>query len=1325
MPLRPLRALAKAVAAAAAILAAGACASSANVPRDPLEGLRSAAATAADGESTGRWLLGELLVPGGTPTQAAEARKRLDALPDPAKKGLFAALARAVDDEGHGRFRAAAAAHLDALTAARTSGHPDAPMVAWFATNHLLGLRAGVADLWSQARSVVKATIEAPGNAGWRARGELVEWWSIDGFLEESRPGADGAAPESAIEAAAKLYGCVQKARIAGPFGHGAGGDHRVHFEAERAGPWPAVFPRDPLRLEPPRIHRVERFGCALRAPGAAPGVYYVETFVDLPADREAIVAVQGAFAIFVDDVEVLTRDTKEWGIWPRFGARVRLEAGRHRILARVAGPETSVRLETSQGTPLGVTGSDDPAAPYAVAPPEVLPDPNVLDPFLIAVGVPPQKGAPRPQSAVDPGDLISRSLAAYLAHIEGQDDVSAVLMDPLVADEDRATGTALAMAAGFLEKDPIYPATVTRDRIKDVRGLAAQKDPELWWPRYWLVLDEADKAGVPEATPKLAALADHFREVPDIVKGLAAIYARIGWRAEHRRTVRLAAERFPDDGEVLREVLRIDDEEGDVADADKVLARIKKLDPESEVDLERAVERRDFAAARKELERLGQLRKDRRDIAARIAELLTRAGASQESMAKLEAAVLDKPQDAGARLSLADARFARGDKRALGRALVDAIHAGADTSALRDAIELVDGMTELTPYRIDGRRVIAEYEKQKPDMPGTAARVLDYSAIWIHADGSARMLEHEILEIKEREGIQEQAEQRPRGLVLKIRTIKRDGRVLEPEIVPNKETITMPHLEIGDYIETETITTLRGDGLGGKRFEGPRWFFREAKIPYFRSEFITISPKNRPLDIETGGPVPKPEVTESGALVIRRWRVDKSPALPEEPGSAPIQEFLPNVRIGWGIDLKDTVARMIDAAEDETPRDPRLVRIAEELVAGGTPSLFGRRKADAAGPGKEDTGHRPGLRADEPPSAPDPGTRPAAGDATTVEGKARRIYRWVLANVESGRENDGRRAVMGKSGNRTEAFLYLCRLAGIDAQMGLVRDRLAPPPTGPMSDAETFGALAVRLTTETVPRWMVVRDKFAPFGYMPSSLRGQPAIVLVPGAPREATPVGGSQDGVTHEGTVELAADGSARLEIDQRYEGKLAILLRNALEQVPEAHFKETIESRLIQKSLPGARVVSVDVVNAAALDEPLVLHLKLEMSSFARSAGGELVISPLFPLHLGPLAALPQRETPLYISEDDATRLAVKLRIKLPPGASVATPLEAATADDDGRFVRLADHVEGGTLVLDRVLDLPAGRIQPTGYARFQAFARKVDTALHRDVSVTLGR
>jgi tetratricopeptide (TPR) repeat protein len=1129
---------------------------------------------------------------------------------------------------------------------------------------------------------VAQRTIDHPGNVGWRARGELVEWWSVDGSRN-----APEAQRESAIDLAARKYGCIDKARMAGPFGHLGPTEHRVRFAAERPGPWPPRFDRDPRRLDAPRVLAVDRRGCQLRA--AEPvqaGVFYVESFIELPAEREAIVAVQGAFSLFIDDVEVLTRDTAQWGIWPRFGARVRLSGGRHRILARIGGPETSIRLMAPNGTPLDAKTSDDPTPPYSIAAPEMLADPNPLDPFLVALGVPPQKNVPRPAAPRDVNDPISRYLAAYLAHVEGQDDVSGVLIEPLVKEPAKATGPALAAQAIYLEKDPIFPQTDARDLVKDVRNRAAKKDAALWWPRIWLVLDAADKAGLAEAAPQVAKLADEFREVPDIIKGLGAMYAKLGWKAEHSRSVQEAAARFPDDREALAALLRLYDEQGRLDDADAVAARIRKIDPDSEVDFERAVERRDWGAAVRELERLGKRRKDRKDIAARVADLLTRAGRSQKERELLELALRKNPADAAARLALADSRFAGGEKDALRKALVEAIQTGSETAQLRDAIELVEGTTELSAFRVDGRKVIAEFESSGQKLPGQASRVLDYAAMWIHADGSARMLEHEIICVQSREAIQEHAEQQiPRGLVLRVRTIKRDGRIFEPELVEGKPTVTMPHLEVGDYIETESIIPLRGDGQGGRSFQGPRWFFREEKMAYWRSEFITVSPKNRPLEVEVGGVVPAPEVTERGALVTRRWRVDKSPALPEEPGSAPIQEFLPNVRIGWGVTLEDLIARMIDAAADETPRDPRLLRVAEVIASAGPKGSKAR--------------------------------------AASIDERARRVYRWVLSNVEAGRESDPRRVIIGKSGNRTEAFLYLCRLLKIDAEIGVVRDRLTPPPRGPLAEAESFNALAVRIAAESGPRWMVVRDKFAPYGYLPSSLRGQPVIRLVKGAPRETTGSVGSRDGIIHQGTATVAADGSATLELEQSFDGRFAIGLRSALETLPDARLKDTVESRLLPQSLPGARLARLEVKNLGELDSPLTLAMRIELGNFARPRGHELTIAPPFQLNLLALASLPSRETPLYLSEQVATRTVVQLRVKLPTGARVTTDLTPFTAKDGGRSVTVADRMDKGELVLDRVVDIPAGRVQVDQYGAFQAFARRADAALRRDVVIAL--
>ncbi|NUQ78856.1 MAG: hypothetical protein HUU21_35475, partial [Polyangiaceae bacterium] len=1355
-----------------------------------LHAMREAAASSDSGEIVGRWLLGELLVPGGQAANAARARQKLDAL-RPKTSGMFASLARAVDDEAHGRFQSAAAAHLDALLAARASTHPDAPLVAWFAANHLLGLRGSVSGLWDKARDAVEQTIRTPGKIGWRARGELVGWWVTEAFrgdaspppapepkLEDSERTDAAALPASADEekdtpapdpralrtsgrrkpadAAAVLHGCIKKARIAGPFGHRVTIDNRKHFEAERPGPWPLVFPRDPRQKDAPRILPVERNGCLLRATEAAgAGIFYVETFIDLPAAREIIMSVQGALAVFIDDTEVLTRDTRQWGIWPRFGARVRLEGGRHRILARIGGSETSIRVVAPDGTPLGLAGSDDPTPPYALKAPERLPDPNALEPFLTALGVPPQPGVPSSPPR-DVNDPIAVYLAAFLAHVESQEDVGSVLIDPLVRDVERATGPALAMKAIFVEQDPIYPETVARDEMKDLRAKAAAKDPELWWPRFWLALDEADKVGVPEVAPKLVALANHFREVPDIWKALAAVYGRMGWRAEHARAVKDTAARFPDDEGALTSLLQLLEEQGNIAEADKVAERLKKIDPDSEIDFDRAVARRDYRAAILELRKLAVRRADRKDIALRIADLLTRAGAAGAApIQKLEEALKKKPEDAGARLALADARFASGDKGALRQALIDAIQTGSDDGRIREAIELLEGTSELSPFRREGRDTIREFEASGQTMPGTAARVLDYSAIWVHHDGSARMLEHEIIAIQSREAIQEHAEQRvPRGLVLKLRTVKRDGTTFEPEFVQGKPTVTMPHLEVGDYIETESLVSLRGDGEGGLRFQGPRWFFREEKLSYWLSEFVVVSPKSRPLQIETGGSVPPPQVTESGALVTRRWRVDKSPALPEEPASAPISEFLPNVRVAWGMSLDDTIERFIEAATDDTPRDPRLIRMAQEIVLGLATDEGAARKKTAKPPangeeGGEENGGANGeeagaeetesesepVQSDPKPSVsskkparklPLSARAPAIDKNLSVDEKARRIYRWVVANVEAGRENDGRRAVMGKSGNRTEAFLYLCRILGLDVSLGLVRDRLTAPSRGPLSEAESFNALALRLKTEAGPRWMLVRDKFAPYGYLPSALRGQPAVVLVPGGPRETTPSTGAEDGVTYAGTAELLADGWANLEIEQRYEGKLAIGLRSALESLPEARLRDTIESRLLPQALPGARLLSLNVKNLAELDAPLVLAMKIRAQGFALARGNELVIAPPFQLRLAGLGGLPVRETPLYISDQLSTRQVVRLRVTLPEGARVVTVLgkEPTRFVNDGRSVVVRDRVEGGVLILDRVIELPAGRVQPEAYADFQSFVRSADATLLREIVVALG-
>jgi len=1245
----------------------------------------------------GEWLLAELVMPGGTRQGVLSARARLALQPQgKARDALVDGLALGLDADVHGRLPEASGAYLATLEAARTSPRRDAPLVAWFAAVRLEALRPAVAGAWERAAPVVDAAIAEPGNLGWRARAVLVEWRARETY----RRGGEGAGGRAFLAKLGAEQGCVEVATFAGPFGARQPGDHRRHHAAEGPVPWPRTFDADAkdatTRAE---IAPATARGCGLRSNAhRGEGIHYVQTFLELDAPREIVIAVAGAYAVRVDDVEVLARDEGDWGSWLRSGVRLRLGAGRHRLVARLGRAETSIRVLGVEGTPAHVVASTDERVPYVLESPTVGLDPNPLEPFLRAAGVAPSAGAAH---ALEEDAFGLRYVAAALASSDGHRDVGGVLLAPLVEPRD-ATPVALARAAELVDGDPIFTAENGRTLARDLHARAAEGDPGLWASRLWLTLDRAAEARPADTARELEGLGAEFPLVPTIVAQLATIEDKLGWTVEASRTVRALAERFPEDVPTLEALVTVAERQGDAALVAKTMRTIAALDPWNELALRRALAREDFEEALAELRRIEGLRSDRPDLAARIAALVERSGGTPASRAavleRLERALAEEPRDSATRLALADARTSAGEARALDAALVEAIRVGADTRPLHKAIELVEGATALEPYRKDGLAIIRETEAKGITLPGAAARVLDYAALWVAADGSARMLEHTILRMQSREGIARHTEQRlPRGVVLKLRTIKKDGRVLEPELVAGKPTATMPHLEIGDFIEIESLWLLEGDGEG-RRFRSPRWFFREPGVSYHLSQFVVITPKHRPLTIETTGRVPEPELASSDGFEVRRYTVTGALALPEEPGAPPVEEFLPSVLVGWGADWMSQLSRVSAARAGGEPADPRLARIARTIAAG---------------------------RLD--------------GDLASVphDERARRIYRWVVDNVTPGNERWPARIVTSKSGDLTEAFLFLCRVVGVDARLGVVKSRLAPPSRGPLSELEAYASTAVRVRTERGTRWLLVGSRFAPYGFLPSSLAGQHAVLVDPAtretgptqAPldEETTSTGGVEDGVVHRGKVLLAADGSARLELTEEFHGRYAIAVRSALSKVEavgaglEERRRELVEQRMVGPKLPGARVVSVTLPNLDDLDAPLTMGLVLEAPNLARRNDRGLQLDVPFLGSLGGLVALPTRETPLYVEESAKTL--VELTVTLPKGARLVSTLETATLDDPRLRVHVADAWKGGVLRLEREADLPAGRVASEDYPAFRELVRRADQVLNQPVRIEL--
>jgi cellulose synthase operon protein C len=270
------------------------------------------------------------------------------------------------------------------------------------------------------------------------------------------------------------------------------------------------------------------------------------------------------------------------------------------------------------------------------------------------------------------------------------------------------------------------------------------------------------------------------------------------------------------------------------------------------------------------------------------------------------------------------------------------------------------------------------------------------------------------------------------------------------------------------------------------------------------------------------------------------------------------------------------------------------------------------------------------------------------------------------------------------------------------------------------MSEVEAYDSLVLRLRAGKKTIWMTVHDKFSPFGTISSELRGQDAIVLIAGAPHDKTDLGGALDGVVFSGRANLRADGSADLDLVQSYTGKLASSMRDVLAKVPEAQLDDFVETRLVGRNFPGARVHSLKVENRESLDEPLVLRVSADVRDMARPGSDGLVLKSLFPMRLSQLAVLPERQTPLLIGV--SSHIDVRFEIVVPASMKMPTSLPSADIHDADRVVSVKDKVNGHTIDLARTIDIPAGRIQPgAAYAKFVQFTQNADDVAERDIRI----
>jgi Tfp pilus assembly protein PilF len=792
------------------------------------------------------------------------------------------------------------------------------------------------------------------------------------------------------------------------------------------------------------------------------------------------------------------------------------------------------------------------------------------------------------------------------------------------------------------------------------------------------------------EAIAALREALARWPEVPAVGLTLADLLRKEGWDAEADAVIAKVRKRVPDAcGPIAAEIeaLRLRDR---AEAAERSVDALLRCEAQASARFSLLLRKRQWDAAAAELDRLQALEPPQNQypwLLSRLELAKNRgdAATAERMIAELRARY---PRSASGALEQIDRLAGQGQSAQALQATAAALDAEPGSMAeLYRFLPALGGQHVMTPYRRNGKDAIARYEASGRTYEGPQVLVFDYMAVRVFEDGSSVDLVHTVQKAQSDEAVDELGEVNvPEGAdVLKLHVIKASGERLEPDEIEGKDAVSMPTVVPGDYVEFEYVlynepTTAFPDGYAGDRF-----FFKSFEIPFDHSEMVVVTPKSLAVKNDVRGPAPKPEQREEGDLLISTFKVEQSEPLKVEPGSVTAREYLPSIRIGVNATWPPFIESIRDVLVDRDLRDPDVAALAQRIVGDAKP--------------------------------------------TDRRLRAQRLYHWVLANIENDEDVFSQAAIMlrARSGSRARVLHYLLELVGVPAELALARSASADATPSDMADTDTYEHLLVAFQNERNERtWLFTVERYAPFGFIPPLLAGQPALLLEEAGKSVMLPAaapGNEQRSLVLD--VQLARDGSAHVETAETVRGSGAVSWRGELESVPDAELEQRFEADYVARLLPGARLASVQIDDPKKRSETIAMRYGVDIAALGRSVGKGWALPPMLPAKLSHnYAQLSQRTTDQLIS--NPLELHVVLRIALPKGAgrpALPGPVQLEAAIPGRPRFSMTSRFEEGVLVVERKLALPLMRITPQHYPAFALFCQQVDAAEAKELFVQL--
>jgi tetratricopeptide (TPR) repeat protein len=537
-------------------------------------------------------------------------------------------------------------------------------------------------------------------------------------------------------------------------------------------------------------------------------------------------------------------------------------------------------------------------------------------------------------------------------------------------------------------------------------------------------------------------------------------------------------------------------------------------------------------------------------------------------------------------------------------------------------------------------------------------------------ADGSSVVVRHWIAELRTKDALDAFGELRVDDdeVLVRLRVVKPDGTVVEPERHAGVDDVSLPGLAPGDLVEYLSWS------VESSARHGFAWETRslvQARPAVARSyavEFPATLAMTRQLRILAESGAAAPTSTTIGPADRPRIRQvftsDSAPPLLDEPGS--VDRLESEAQGGFAIDLDDDV--------------------------------FRRRRS------------RPFLRA----SRPDPWLQDVAalvGGRGSETERTERLFRFVAQSiVDADSPSDAVSVLVVGRGQRQALFHALARAAGIETHaLGvhatLDLDRRIP-------HGGTFSSIVSRVVTDGHPHVVAFLDGAPTWDGLSPWFTGAETIDLVDGTR------GVLDDRHLEKAVPELVADlGIVEEQTgDRRLAGVVALRLpvyaagfvRPALRKVTEARLGQVLEAAL-GGTLPGVKVTRVSTPGIDAEARPLGILASVEVPVTSTTVrlehvfpGGAMAAFNLAP-PLSSWSTVAVRRRALMVVPG-AERLEVRLRvpertafIEVPPDVALtAGPLE----------LRQKTSVFDDGLVWQRSIERRGARVSPAQWPALRA-------------------